>query len=375
LVYIFDKKAYWLLLFIPFQFLFIQTASPDVAVVFLSLIVVNELCFNYDKNKFAILLIISFFVFTIRPVGFWLPAWVYITGIYHNKNEWKSYKNYVFPLLLLFIFIIKNIVISSTFCYPLTFLKLNTYWLTDQHILDLSNQSAALYTFDMHYTIEEIGKFSFLERVYRWLTLPDLQVIINLFIVIVTLLFGIYAFWKKCFTYKALWTIIFLKIVLIFCYSGQYRFMLDGIYPLLFILIVNIRIKKQIILVGSMALFLAFLGLISFPEKVQKVLPGFMLSDYMTGFTKKALLRPENYILPEYKSGRIGNLDFNISEMYLFSFDTPIPAFAKHHLKILHRSGVFPQMKDSTDIRKGFYMKPFSEEENTHLKEILSSDK
>jgi hypothetical protein len=371
LVYIFERKSYWLLLFIPFYFLFIQSTSPDVAVVFLSLIVVNELCFNYNEHKLKELLIISVFIFTIKPVAFWLPLWVFITGIYFNRKELVSYKNYIFPLFLISVFLIKNVLISSSLCFPLSITKIDTYWHTDTSILNISDQNAVLYAFDHQMSNEEIKNLSFLKKLYYWLTIRDLQTIINLFIVAASLVFGIFAFWKKIFIYKALWIIILFKIALIFCYSGQYRFMLDGIYPLLFIMLCDIRLKKTGILIGSLIYFLISLTFISYPDLISNFIPGFKLSRTMEGFTTKALLRPENYILKKYKKEKLGNLEFYISTDYIYNFDTPPPAFVKRHLELYRNLGIFPQMKDSLNIHKGFYINTLSEEEKENLEKII----
>ncbi|MDR0546814.1 MAG: hypothetical protein LBG77_04420, partial [Dysgonamonadaceae bacterium] len=50
LVYVMERKAYILLLFVPFYFLFIQSLSPDVPVALISLIIVNEIYFHYNKE-------------------------------------------------------------------------------------------------------------------------------------------------------------------------------------------------------------------------------------------------------------------------------------------------------------------------------------
>jgi hypothetical protein len=372
LVYLFERKAFLLLIFIPFYFLFIQTTSPDVAVIFLSLIVTNELCFNYNKNTYRILLIIATFVFVLKPVAFWLPSWVFILGIYFDKKNFRNWKNYVFPFLLIFIFLLKSAWVSSLLCFPISLTKIDTYWLTDAHILDISNQNAALYTFDMHFNLKEINTFSFFKKIYYWLTIRDLQTIINLFMVGVTLLFGIFTLWKKNFVYKSLWFIILFKIGIIFCYSGQYRFMLDGIYPLVFILLCSIHIKKPVILAGSLILFSLSLTFISCPGLIKKMVPVFQLNDRMEGFTKSALIKPENYVLKAYKKEILGNLAFNISTDLLFNFDTPPPAFVKRELKQYLRLGIFPQMKDASNIHKGFYMKKLSPEEKEKLAKIIT---
>ena len=125
-VYIFERKDYLLLLIIPAYFMLIQVPSPDAAIVFLSLIVVNELCFHYRSDNYKILLLVSVFTFIIKSVAFWLPLWVLIAGIFLHKKESKDYRIYLIPILLVVIFLIKNVIASSTLLYPVSITKLNT---------------------------------------------------------------------------------------------------------------------------------------------------------------------------------------------------------------------------------------------------------
>lgn len=374
--YIFERKVYFLLLFIPFYFLFIQTPSPDIPVIFFSLIIVNEECFNYKKENFKVIFILSVFIFTIKPFGFWLPLWIFLMGTHQNKKELLNYKNYIFPLILILTFVIKNIVTSSTIIFPVTQTQITTYWLTDPRILKISNQYANYYTFNGHFPIEKINSFSFFKKLYYWLSIRELQTIINIFICITLFIFGIFAFIKKKFIYISLWSIIFLKLYIILLFSGQYRFILDGIYPLIFILFHYKKINQSKILAPALALNIIFFTLISYPVLIQKLIPEYKLANTMVGFTKGNLLKPKNYILNDYKKVKLGNLILYITNNNsMYNFDTPAPAFEKEKLILYKNLNIFPQMKDSTDIHKGFYMKKLTKQENNKLTKIIESFK
>ena len=90
----------------------------------------------------------------------------------------------------------------------------------------------------------------------------------------------------------------------------------------------------------------------------------------MRGFSKKTLLIPGHYIDKGDIKEKIGNLDFYLPS-YLYLFNTPPPAFNYNELIIYHDLGIFPQMKDPANIRKGFYMKTLESEEKEKLGKII----
>ena len=370
LIYMFERKAYLLLFVIPFYFLFIQTVSPDVAIVFLSLIVVNELCFNHKVSNYKILLFVSVFIFTIKPVAFWLPLWVFIAGFFLNKKELKNYRIYLIPAFIVVLFLIKNFITSSTLLYPVSLIKLNTYWLPDLQILELSNQKAALYTFKRYFTLDEINSMTFFYKIYYWLSINKLQTIINCFIILTIIAFGVFSIVKKNFIYLSLGIIIIIKTFVIFNFSGQFRFMLDGIYPLLFLMFSAIPIGKTKIYTAGLLYFLIFLAFISYPPILKRNIPDFKLTQWMKGFTKKSLLIPESVVENKYTEGKFGNLKFYISNNS-YNYNTPHPAFRYKELKLYYDLGIFPQMKDSANIRKGYYVKKLSSDEKEKLLNYL----
>jgi len=370
LVYIFERKAYLLLFFIPFCFLFIQAPSPDVAIFFLSLIVVNELCFNYQASNFKAILLISVFTFIIKPVAFWLPLWTFVAGFFLNKKELKDYRIYLFPALLVIIFLIKNVIASSTLFYPVSFTKLDTWWLPDSRILDLSGQYASMYTFDNYFTIDKINSMTFFQKVIYWLSISKLQTIVNCILVIGIALFGIFSFRKKAPSYISLWIIVVIKSLIVFSFSGQYRFILDSFFPLLFLMFYPVLTDKIKIFIIGLALSFLFLIFISYPPLLKRTIPDFKLTYWMSGFTKKTLLYPQCYVNKKYVKENLGNLNFYISA-YFYNYEAPIPAFTYKKLQQYYDLGVFPQMRDSTTIRKGYYMKTLMPDEKEKLGGII----
>ena len=370
LIYIFERKTYLLLFIITVCFFFIQSPSPDVAIFLLTLIIVNELSFNYRTENYLIFFMISVFIFTIKPVAFWLPLWVFIAGFFLNKNELKDYRLYLISTLIIIIFFTKNVIASSTLFYPVSLTKIDTYWLTDMRILELSNQNASLYTFKRSFTIDEINSMSFVEKVYNWLTINKLQTIINCVIVIVITVFGFFSFKKKDSLYKVLWIIIVFKTVVIFSFSGQFRFLIDGIFPLLLLMFYPVNKRKIQVIAVSLFFSISSLISISYPPLLNHAIPDLLLTKWMKGFTKKSLVIPDYYKKIKYADENLGNLNFNISA-HPYDYDTPLPAFTHSVLKQYHELGIFPQMKDSENIRKGYYMKILTQEEKQKLGNMI----
>ena len=370
LVYIFERKAYLLLLIIPFCFLFIQAPSPDVAIIFFSLIVVNELCFNYQAGSYKIIFLISVFTFVIKPFAFWLPLWTFVAGFFLNRKELKDYRIYLFPTLLVIIFLVKNVIASSTLFYPVPFTKLNTCWLPDLRILNISDQNASAFTFDKYFTIDKINSMSFFQKVYYWLSINKLQTLINCSVVIVIAAFGVFSFLKKNSLFLSLWIVVVIKSLIVFSFSGQYRFIIDGVFPLLFIMFYPVLTGKIKIFTAGLALSFMFLIIISYPPLLKRTIPRFKLTCWMSGFTKKTLLVPQSYVIKKYAKENLGNLNFYISARF-YDYNTPPPAFKYEKLRLYYDLDIFPQMRDSTTIRKGYYMKALTPAEKEKLGGII----
>lgn len=371
LIYIFERKAFLLLLFIPFYFLYVQSATPDIIVFFLCLLITNELYKNSEKTNFQTLLILSTFAFIVKPVAFWIPLWLFIVGLSKHGRKILHYNYYLFPILLVVLYLIKNFIVSSTLLFPVTFTKIPTYWLTDSKILEISKQEAAYYTFDHYFSAEKAYNFSIYEKIYYWFSLRELQTVVNIFISVVTIVFGFFSIYKKKFIFLSLWSLILLKFIITFLFSGQYRFFLDGIYPMLFILISQIRFARLPTLILITSLYFLALLCISYPSILKKTLPQFKLSNYIHGFSKKALIRPENYVIKKYSKEKLGTLNFNVTQSYGYTFDIPAPAFTLYMLKTYCDLSIFPQLKDSSNIKKGIYMKKLTDVEKEKLLLIL----
>jgi hypothetical protein len=102
LFYIFEKKAWSLLFISPIFLLFLQSPSPDLPAIALSLIILNEILKGNQNAK--LLFAFSAFVFSIKPTMVWLSLFVFL---YFFKRE--NLKFLWLGVLVGVIYIFKNI--------------------------------------------------------------------------------------------------------------------------------------------------------------------------------------------------------------------------------------------------------------------------
>ena len=131
--------------------------------------------------------------------------------------------------------------------------------------------------------------------------------------------------------------------------------------------------KKSILAYSFLSLF--FVGFISFPSVVAHFVPSYRMSSFMGKFQWKQLYKPSYYENKKYDSFETGNLRFNVTKKYPFNHDTPIPAISQSFVFDYQKAGIFPQLIDKNDIRKGFISKKMNLEEQKQVKKITEKIK
>lgn len=374
LLYAFERKAYVLLLFVPFYFLFIQSLSPDVSVAFISLIIVHELCFHYKKEMLNMALILAAFLFAVKPTACWAILWIGTVYLFENGKKLFRRENLltcITTVCFLFLVIVKNTVSSSTLIFPSTFPHLDTWWQNSPFVTDYMKDIFQSKTFNLHYTAKELASMSFFQKIIAWLTFDYIRSCINIFVILVCTGFGIFACVKKNRMWIILWIAVSIKLVFTFWFSGQFRFLLDGLWSLLLILFLQTGMKGFKTKILTFTLFVSAGLALSFPKKLFPVFPETYVDWMIEGFTAPSLLRPETDHLKQYCTATLGNLTFHVSTACIFNFDTPQPAFTMSNLQQYARWGIFPQMKDPSNIRKGLYIKTLSDKEKEELENII----
>lgn len=366
LFYIFEKKSWIHLVFLPVFFLFLQQPSPDLPVMVFSLIILNEIL-NGNKNA-MLLTAFSVFVFIIKPTAIWLPMVSFLYALFVLKLKISNF----FPaIILLFLFFFKNIWTFGYPIFPAQIVDLGYSWKPNSEILKTSSQLAVEKTFNLEYSFAEIQKFTFSQHLSKWIFLKGIKGKIHLLLIFFLFMFLAFTFFKRNKIVSIISLSIFVKTFIVLVFSAQYRFFLDVFFVIFFVIFFqNFSKKLAWILFSTFTLIIA--GILSFPKIIQQHLPSFNLGFAMGGYHIEQLYQPSEYTYKKYKTHQIGNLKFNVVQNYPFSFDTPIPAISPGYLLEYYRAGIFPQLSGK-NLKDGFVWRKLSKNENQKLKEIISS--
>ncbi|KPE51984.1 LIC_10190 family membrane protein [Chryseobacterium indologenes] len=369
IVYIFERKSWIQLCFLPILLLFSQSPSPDLPVITISLIMLNELLTG-NKNP-NLLFAFSVFVFTIKPTMIWLPMLTFLFTVFTLKTKFSSL---IFGLSILLLFFIKNIWTFGYPVFPVALADPGAGWKPNPDILNISSQYAIQKTFDMQFSYEEIQKFTFGDHVKNWLTLKGIKSKINLLFIISLILFSAFAFFKKKRMISLICISLLIKSVLVLIFSAQYRFFIDVFFVIFFVVFFEYLNRKRSVFIftaGSLVLIL----ILTFPAFIRQYIPSFRPGSFMAGFQKEQLYKPSVYRYQKYTTFKAGNLKFNVSKNYPFNFDTPLPAISESYLSDDVHSGIFPQCIDEKDIKKGFIWKKLSPAEKKEAEKVIHTIK
>lgn len=364
LFYIYERRVWIHLFFLPVLFLFLQSPSPDLPVNAFALIILNEV-FLKSRNA-TFLFTTAVFIFVIKPTMIWVPIFVFGYLFLILKSKTKSL---FLGGILLIIYCFKNLWTFGFPIFPAQFVDFNIPWKPNPKLLQNSAEMAIRKTYDLQYTYAEIQQFSFWEYCKNWFLLPGIKGVIHWgYVGFIGVL--VYYSVKKNKTLLFLLVIaVLIKSVLVILFSAQYRFFFEIFFVVFFVLF-NDKISERTAKHVSIILAVPAVLFLTFPKLLQQVAPSFRLGNYMIGLNKDQWLQPAYYELINYSTGQIGNLKFNKVETYPFSFDTPLPAISPQFIQEDIDAGIFPQYKGKT-VREGFIWRPISEKEKMYLKQIL----
>ncbi|MDR3025999.1 MAG: hypothetical protein LBV25_18485 [Chryseobacterium sp.] len=368
-IYIIERKNWIHLCFLPVLLLFSQSPSPDLPVIIFSLIILNELIAG-NRNT-TLLFAFSVFVFSIKPTMIWLPILVFLHSVFIFKNNCKPL---LLGILILFLFFIKNIWTFGFPVFPVAIGDLEVSWKPNPEVLKISSQFAIMKTYDMQYTYDEIQKFSTADYIKNWLFLEGIKSKINILFVLSLVVFSVFAWIKKRRLITLICISLLIKSILVLAFSAQYRFFIDVFFVVFFVLFHEyFNQKKSIIVFSVLSLF--FISMLSFPAFIQKYIPSFRVGSFMTGFEKKQLYQPSTYEYRQFNTFKIGNFKFNVSHNYPYSFDTPLPAITPFYIFDDVKAGIFPQLADKNDLKKGFIWKKMTSEEKKEAQKVINNIK
>lgn len=368
-MYSIERKNWIHLCLLPVLLLFSQSPSPDLPVIIFSLIILNEIITG-NKNS-RLLFVFSVFVFTIKPTMIWLPVLVFLNSLFIFKSNFKPF---LLGSLILFLFFIKNIWTFGYPVFPVAIGDVGVSWKPNPEVLKISSQFAIMKTYDMQYTYEEIQNFSSADYIRNWFSLEGIKSKINILFILSLIIFSAFAWIQKRKLITLICISLLIKSILVLVFSAQYRFFIDVFFVIFFVLFYEYFDKKKSIAVFSV-LSLFFISILSFPGIIQKYLPSFRIGSFMTGFEKEQFYKPSTYEYQHFNTFKVGNFKFNVSHHYPYSFDTPLPAITQSYLFDDVKAGIFPQLSDKNDVKKGFIWKKMTSEEKREAQKVINNIK
>lgn len=368
-IYTIERKSWIHFCFIPVLLLFSQSPSPDLPVIIFSLIILNEIITGNRNTK--LLFAFSVFVFAIKPTMIWLPILTFLSSFFIFRNNFRLL---FLGSIILVLFFMKNIWVFGYPVFPVAIGDLGVSWKPNTEVLKISSQFAIMKTYDMQYTYEEIQKFSTSDYIKNWFSLEGIKSKINILFVLSLVIFIAFAWIKKKKLITLICISLLIKSILVLVFSAQYRFFIDVFFVIFFVLFYEYFDRKKSITVFS-ALSLLCISILSLPEFIQRYIPSFRVGSFMTGIDKKQLYKPSTYEYHQFNTFKVGNFKFNISHHYPYSFDTPIPAVNPNYIFDYMEAGIFPQLSDKNDLKKGFIWKKMTSEEKKEAQKVINNIK
>ncbi|WBV61733.1 hypothetical protein PFY12_06320 [Chryseobacterium camelliae] len=366
-LYIVEKKSWIHLCFLPVLLVFSQSPSPDLPVIIFSLLILNEIL-QQNKNV-SFIFIYSVFVFAIKPTMIWLPVLSFLYSLFIIKSNLKS----LIPgILVLILFFFKNIYTFGYPVFPIAVGNMGISWVPNPEILRNSSQYAIQKTYDMQYSYPAIKQFSTSDYIINWLFLNGIKSAINILFILSLMAFSVFAFIKRNKIIRLICISVLIKSILVISFSAQYRFFIDVFFVIIFVIFIPYFNKKRSIAVFSV-FTLFFMSLLSFPNLLKNHLPSFSLGSAMGEFTAAQFYEPSTYEATEFNIFKVGNLKFNISKKYPFNFKTPPPSISEGYIFENKKAGIFPQLIDEKNMKKGFIWKTMNSEEKKEAQNVINS--
>ncbi|WP_312901700.1 LIC_10190 family membrane protein [Chryseobacterium taichungense] len=368
-LYIIEEKSWIQLCFLPVLLLFSQSPSPDLPVIVLSLIILMEIL--KGNKSTASLFAFSVFVFAIKPTMIWLPIVSFLYSLFIIKS---SLKILIPGFLILILFFVKNIWTFGYPIFPISIGDVGVSWKLNKEVLRISSQFAIQKTYDMQYSYQEISRFTFADYIKNWLFLDGIKSVINISFIISLIALIIFSFIKKNKIISLICFSIIIKSILVILFSAQYRFFIDVFFVIFLLFFFNFFNKKRSVVVFSI-FSIIIIGFLTVPSILQTYIPSFRLGNFMGRMQKEQIYIPSQYSNQEFNNYKVGNLSFHVSKRYPYNFDTKLPAISESYIFDDVKAGIFPQLADKKNIRKGFTWKTLDAKERSQAEKVINSIK
>ncbi|MDR6843565.1 LIC_10190 family membrane protein [Flavobacterium granuli] len=368
------KREYLIIGLLPlanvFFFQFISSPSPDIPIYIFSFFIFFYFLQNFKKNdveNFNLIVILALFSLFIKTTSFvliFIPILLLVKNF--KKLLPKLFKSVLLSIIILFLFIIKNTIVSGFPFFPvISFHCFETDYRIPETIAKLYYEETKLYGYFL--THEQYDKVSVNQLFTRWLSLPKLHGLFNKLSIILIIISPIFIY--KHSHKKEIWSLYFimcLQMVFLFYTSPQYRFFMNFLLFFSFLLMALLLNKKSFILLSLyFSIFITGFVLL-FPINLNYFTKNkFVLST--SNFSIKSIIFPykNTKFDTAFESIQNGNLHFYSpieNDFFWSSGDGKLPCVNKDQIEYFdYYYKVKPQMR-TTDLKDGFYSKSTSKE-------------
>ena len=348
-IYSIETKQYKLLLFLPIFFLFAASPSPDLPVFVISILLFSNWLSRNDFQSIRYGLIVSSFLILIKPIAFVFPIFFFYLSI----KQYKKFKiEYGLVSIVALLFLFKNLILSGNLLFPLSFgnVPFLTYALPKE-LYDLSALDGKYMAVSRTVFIskDEIKDLSYID--YILLLLNNLHLSLYLFIgfSIFQLIVLYVTFKKKYFNLVILNVLFLIKIVVFTLISIQYRFILDGFFIGVIILIFPILAYRKSYLILIFVSAFCFV----FSKNLVNNFSNLHFLKMITPYSFNKVIKPTNYTLETESLDLFPYKAKIVSRRSVSNNSKPI-TFNTTLIGRYVYQGYHPVLIDSNNVKKGF---------------------
>lgn len=368
-----QKNANYLLWGLPiFNFFLLEftiVPSPDFGIIFFALIAFYVFLKSYKIPRltdfyFVLICVFSALLIKVTAIGLLVLPVALLVKL--KKLSFKIWGRIFFVgIFFLLLLVAKNLIISGYPFFPSEILSeyVNYKHKIPEELYNFSLRREMLYEFFA--SVEKVRTSSDFELFWHWLTRSRISLIFNASLLLSVLIIPLFFLKYKLKTQYWWIYISFLgQLLFLALTSPQYRF---AIHYLIFFLLLffHITAHKQTfrfsILGVSQLLVLYFL---IYPIRFDQLSSHkFSLNSSDLKIINVFYPAPNSSLQTSYKNKKIGNTNYNIPQekVYFWSNgDCELPCVNNMQLKyIYNETNLYPQLIDTTSLKKGFYSEKY----------------
>ena len=367
-----ENKSYLIVGLLPLAnvllFQFISAPSPDLPVYVFSFIVFFyflEHFTNVTSQKFNIIVILSLFVLYIKPTAIALLVLPLLILIQNFKIlKLKLFPSFVFGLLILALFITKNIIITGYPFYPTQLFSFRMYdFGVPKELVSFYFDETKLYGFFL--TKAEFHSLSYFQILIKWLTINKINSLFNIVSVLIVVVcpYLIYNYYnRKSFWY--LYGIMVFQLLVLLITSPQFRFFVHFILFFGFFVVSCFIKNKRFITLMLFGSSLLVVVMLFFPIKFSLLTHNKLIIDNSRFNVNETIYPYQNSKLKtNFHKMKIGNLYYNSPDENAYFWTNGngnLPCVNAQQIDYFKKYFYYiPQMR-TNNLKDGFYSKKLS---------------